>query len=167
MPILTLISNPCVIILCTLILLWIITVYNNFRVSNNIMTGFWEADKSFLTESGLESLTIYFGKNKGLLGARDGYILIKKDSDVIINEPVVIKISKKYNSTHNYKTCMGCDTYKEFDIQFKDIKSENFPEKQSMKIYPTTGKIILYIKDTVYAVLYKNSVLSELSITKN
>jgi hypothetical protein len=151
-----------IIFVIIIVIIWINTLYNNFNTANNILTGFWEADSSFLSDSGLESLSIYFGEKKRD-GSRSGYVLIKKDCDMLVNDPTKINITEKWKSSCDYKS-VNNNAYKNLDIEFKNINNPNFPSIQSMKFYPTVGKIILYKKDIIYAVLYKNSVLSELSI---
>jgi hypothetical protein len=128
------------------------------RISNQLLTGFWEADKSFCNESGLSMFSIYMG-DSDFRGARPCYVLAVQDDDtIILNEPTTITFSKSWSGilSQNLNPV-------EYNISFSDIKSEFFPPQQQMSYYVTTSKIILYKKDVVFAVLYKNPVLSELN----
>jgi hypothetical protein len=127
------------------------------RISNQLLTGFWEADKNFCKESGLSMFSVYMG-NANFSGVRPCYILAIQDDDtIILNEPTTITFTKSWGGMLS----QNLDPI-EYNISFADIKSEFFPQQQQMSYYATTSKIILYKKDTVFAVLYKNPVLSEL-----
>jgi hypothetical protein len=132
------------------------------RISNQMITGFWEADKSFCNESGLSMFSIYMGK-QDYSGVRPCYVLAIQDDDtIILNEPTTITLSKPWSGILS----QTLDPI-EYNVSFADIKSEFFPRDQQMSYYVATNKIILYKKDTVFAVLYKNPVLSEISKIKN
>jgi hypothetical protein len=128
------------------------------RISNQMLTGFWEADKSFCREAGLSMFSIYMG-DSDFSGVRPCYVLAVQDDDtIILNEPTTISLSKPWFGIFSY----SLDPI-EYNIAFTDIKSEFFPDVQQMSYYVMSNKIILYKKDTVFAVLYKNPVLSELN----
>jgi hypothetical protein len=132
------------------------------RFSNQMLHGFWEADKSFCNESGLSMFSIYIGA-QDYSCVRPCYILAIQDDDtIILNEPTTITLSKPWSSILS----QTLDPI-EYNVSFADIKSEFFPQHQQMSYYVATNKIILYKKDTVFAVLYKNPVLSEISKIKD
>jgi hypothetical protein len=132
------------------------------RISNQMMTGFWEADKSFCNESGLSMFSIYMG-DQDYSGVRPCYVLAIQDDDtIILNEPTTITISKPWSGILS----QNLDPI-EYNVSFADIKSEFFPRDQQMSYYVTSNKITLYKKDTVFAVLYKNPVLSEINKIKD
>jgi hypothetical protein len=149
-----------IIIIIILCLYQIYGIATN-QLSNKLLTGFWEADKSFCDESGLSMFSIYMG-DSDFYGVRSCYILAIQDDDIIIlNEPTTITFSTPWCNllSHNLDPV-------EYNVSFADVKSEFFPQQQQMSYYVTTSKIILYKKDMVFAVLYKNPVLSELSNIK-
>jgi hypothetical protein len=131
------------------------------RISDQLLTGFWEADKSFCDESGLSMFSIYIGDSENSC-TRTCYVLAIQDDDtIILNEPSTITYFKPWSGLLS----SNLDPI-EYNVSFSDIKSEFFPSHQKMSYYVTTSKIILYKKDIVFAVLYKNPVLSELNKIK-
>jgi hypothetical protein len=132
------------------------------QISNQMMTGFWEADKSFCNESGLSMFSIYIGE-QDYRDVRPCYVLAIQDDDtIILNEPTTIILSKPWSGilSHNLDPI-------EYNVSFADIKSDFFPRDQQMSYYVATNKLILYKKDTVFAVLYKNPILSEINKIKD
>lgn len=147
-----------IIILCS----YQIYGFSMNQISNQMITGFWEADKSFCNESGLSMFSIYIGE-RDYRGGRPCYVLAIQDDDtIILNEPTTITLSKPWLGilSHNLDPI-------EYNVSFADVKSEFFPRDQQMSYYVATNKIILYKKDTVFAVLYKNPVLSEINKIKD
>lgn len=134
-------------------------------ITNQMLTGFWEADKSFSREAGLSVFSFYLG-DPDVYGHRPCYILVVDDEETIImNEPTTGALSQQWGSLQNWNIFNDLNP-KEYDLKFKKLESDFFPSTMCLSYYPTTGKIILYNKETVYAVLYKNPVLSEISVIK-
>ena len=132
------------------------------KIFDQLVSGFYESDQSFLQESGVDLFCIYID-NEVLNGYRSCYVLAKKDNDIIINEPTSIKLTQK---TTDYNV----DKPKCFAVKFLDITDEIieiFPKNQTMKYYPLTGKIILMNRDEVTFVGYKNGINTEMKSVIN
>ncbi len=88
-----------------------------------------------------------------------------KDGEFIINDPVTIKITMHYCHWGNWTS--NPTSSKKFTIEFDGINNideieEVFPSIQTLEYYPIFGKIVLYNNDTITAILYKNSINSEI-----
>jgi hypothetical protein len=126
------------------------------HIFNQLVSGFYESDLSFLQE--LDLFCIYID-NEISNGYRSCYVLAKKNNDIIINEPTTVKLTQRKS--------LSCDVNapRHFDIEFRDLSDEItdiFPIHQIMKYYPMTGKIILYNQDEVTFVGYKHGMNTEM-----
>lgn len=132
-------------------------------IFDQLVSGFYESDISFLQETELDLFCIYID-NEISNGYRSCYILAKKNNDIIINEPTTIKLTQKKS--------LSCDINapRQFNIEFRDLSEEIvdiFPMFQTMKYYPMTGKIILYKHDEVTFVGYKHGMNTEMKSVIN
>ena len=53
-----------------------------------------------------------------------------------------------------------------FILRFKKLESDILPSIMKMRFYPQNGKILLLDHDKIYAMFFKNPVLSELDRIK-
>lgn len=105
-----------------------------------------------MAEAGLSNLMLY-------LDNKTGHIFLQKSGgEIMLNDTfdwsITSNMSQNLNADINQKRI--------FTIYFKEIESDDFPTKQTLEFYPAVGKIILRQKNTVFAVLYKDSVASEI-----
>ena len=145
-----------------ILLIWSSNMSYQSYVINNMIGGFWDADTSFCEESGLDMFCIYFD-NETSFGERACYILAKNGNDIVINEPTTSNISMQWGKLNNWSSDLKSPKF--INIKFKDLSDEckeDFPEHQQMRFYPLSNKIVLFYDDTITAVLYKNTVTSEL-----
>lgn len=128
--------------------------YSRIKTSNSqftcLLNGFWRSPKTFLIESGTELISLYVDTN-----LKDGWIIIKKKDGFILNDPVEIELNEVNVPDKNNKRVV------KYDVFFKGIDSPDFPSKQSMLYYPDCQKIILYYKNRIYSVFYKDCELTE------
>jgi hypothetical protein len=146
--------NSAIYILVILAVVWFLYI----NQISNLLDGFWEADKDFCNECDLDMFCVYFG-NKDFWGKRGGYVFASKQNNIKLNEPVTMTITPEYLVS---PLITGVKTY---DVIFKGISEdvvEVFPARQKIKLYPACGKLILYYKNTITAVLYKNCANSEI-----
>ena len=129
------------------------------RQSSDIdgLQGFWETDKSFNEESGIKFCSMYIGKptlsNICKTPTYPAYVLmLEDDSTILINEPIRIKISPAFFANGDERT-INMTLSMESDLWASDMTA---------RYYPITEKLVLSDNDTIYAVLFKNSVLSEM-----
>lgn len=147
----------------SIIVVLIILLLYSSSVSNcqRLIGGVYEADSTFCEESGLDAFCIYFDDDVDWAGNRGCYILAKKDDEVLINEPVLARISSA--SILNNWTSITNPKY--YNINFKNLSEdcqEIFPARQCIRFYPDIGKMVLYYDDTISAVVYKNPIHTEL-----
>jgi hypothetical protein len=109
------------------------------------------APDAFLQEAGLDSLLLY-------IGPRGSYILATRDDGVLMNDAIDVHTSLQW-ATCNLSSGIDKRTYA---ARFEGINYDFFPSDQDMSLYPCAGKLVLAKKGVVYAVLYRNSELSDL-----
>lgn len=147
------------IVLITILLLVIIYIsINQSKLYDKLINGFYEADTSFCEESGIDTFYLYLDNDINLLGERSCYILASKDNEIIINEPIVAKLKQQWSFWSDVNI-------RYFDVEFKDLSDDVidiFPTIQTIRFYPVIGKMVIYSKDTVTAVLYKSGINTEL-----
>jgi hypothetical protein len=119
------------------------------------LNGFWETPPEFNNESGLSLCTLYIGEHQSV-GGQPIYILMVEDDEdtLLINEPAVMNVSGWPIKSQD------CYTY---SITLSELETDLWPTQMTMRHYPDTSKIILSAGDNIYAVFYKNPVLSELN----
>jgi hypothetical protein len=151
-----------VIVFFILALILIFSQHQSY-LFNNLLAGFWESDKSFCEESGLDMFCLYFDEDYNMSGGRACYVLASQNNEVILNEPTVAEISLQIFRIENWT--FGVKSPKYFNINFQNISDdaeEIFPKTQQMRFYPVCNKIVLFYDDTITAVLYKNPINTEL-----
>jgi hypothetical protein len=152
-----------------IIILIVILVFYNYSLCDNyhcLLSGFWEADRTFCEESGLDLFSMYIDDDYDFMGNRACYILASHNNTVVLNEPTNTCISLHSTNINNW---CGIKAPKYFSIEFENISEEAeeiFPKKQSLRFYPICNKIVLYFNTTITAVLYKNPVNSEMKFIK-
>lgn len=139
-------------IILIIILIWYLPIFQTNKISQELLHGFYIGDSSFIAEAGLSNLMLY-------LDNKTGHIFLQKSGgEIMLNDTfdwnISSDISQNLNADINEKRI--------FTIYFKEIESDAFPTKQTLEFYPAVGKIILRQKNTVFAVLYKDSVASEI-----
>ena len=153
-----------ILFILIIIIFYLVTRLNVF---NKLINGFYEADISFCEESGVDAFCIYFDEDVSFSGSRACYILVKKNDNIIINEPTTAKLTLKWTELSNWSSDT---TVKYFNVEFDDISDdidEVFPRNQTIRFYPNFGKIVLFKDDIITACLYKNGINSELKSLKN
>jgi hypothetical protein len=149
--------NIYVVLIILLILIIFYQYISRNTIYDELINGVYQADESFCEESGIELFTIYIDED-GIGGSeRSGYILASTADSILINEPVIIKLSRNWNFGD-----MDEIIYDTEFIGLSDEVTEFFPNIQSIKFYPKIGKIILHYDNTVTAVLYKHAINTEL-----
>lgn len=144
--------------LLVVVLILIFIVYNlynrHYKIKQSpftcLLNGFWRAPKTFLIESGTELISLYIDNN-----LCDGWIIIKKEDGFILNDPITMELKEipVFNK--------GDKRIVKYDVHLKGIESSDFPCDQSILYYPDCNKIILYNKNRIYAVMYKDCELTE------
>jgi len=149
-------------LICIAIVIIIVVIYSSYKygcscTENNQLQGFWETNSEFNKEAGLQTFTMYIGDYNN--GEYATYFLMVEDNPeqtILINEPSNFTMSSIYSDG-------DC---REFNIRLKDLETEMLPREMSVKYYPNTCKLVLYRYEKVYAVFFKNPVLSEMERIK-
>lgn len=149
-------NNYQIVILISIMLVYVFILWNNSKVYDEILTGFWKCSADFLKDADLSSFLLYLAP-PNWKGIRPCYILAERGSELIINEPASLTLHQSWSMDNlmigfNTRTYTAC---------FHDLETDDFPSVQSLVLFPKTGKIILSKGDTVYAILYKDSILTE------
>ncbi len=146
------------------ILALVLYFYYNYcenALHQSLLSGFWEANREFCDEAGLDVFCMFLSENYSYSNVRSCYVLAQKDGDFVINEPCDVQINPiRYR---------GLNAASDFAIKFKGMSgaSDVFPADQTMKFYPICGKFVLYNGDTITAAMYKNAYRTELNFIKN
>lgn len=152
--------------LILVVVIVIILIFSSYRCGHsqaetNLLPGFWESDNSFNKESGLSIFTLYIGDKCD--GKYPAYLLMVEagdDQTLLINEPTSFTLSEPYMNMFSRADC------KEMFLRFNNLETELMPSVLTMKFYPQTSKIVLADHKKIYAVFYKNPVLSEMERIK-
>jgi hypothetical protein len=129
------------------------------NIYDKLIGGFYEADDSFCKESGIDMFCMYI-EDSTTSDERSGYILASKDNEMILNEPIMIKLVRHMTGNTEELIYYSADF-----IGLSDDVIDTFPNYQTIKFFPNIGKIIIYYDETITAILYKNSINTELKYT--
>ena len=151
------------IILVVLSIILIFITYQIGRTSGDMsmLQGFWESNSEFNKEAGLDTFTFYIGDKCS--NNYPSYLLMIEsgaEQTILINEPTTFTINDSFMN-FSYDDC------REFKIKFNNLETQLLPSVLTMKFYPHTCKIVLYNHKKIYAVFFKNLVLSEMERIKN
>lgn len=149
-------SRTITVLVIMLLVYYAAISWNNSRIYDDILTGFWQCSADFLRDSGLSSFLLYLAPPKWN-GVRPCYILAECGSDLVINEPASVSLTQTWGA-ENWSLGFGSRTYAAI---FTDLETQEFPHTQTLVLHPKSGKIILSKDDTVYAVMYKDCASTE------
>jgi len=147
--------NYYIVIIVILLILLIFSYASKGYIYDKLLSGFYNADTDFCDEAGLDMFCLYINNDIDKSGRRSGYVLMKSDDNILLNEPTSIKLTR--NIQFFNKNIIH------YNIEFEDINNEDvFPRVQLLKFYPMSGKLILSCDDTIYGVFYKSGQDSEI-----
>lgn len=140
----------------------LIFIIGSYRYGQNVsqmemLHGFWEANSEFNKEAGLQMFTFYIGKKCD--NKYQAYLLMVEsgdDQNLLMNEPVSFKLLESYMDIISNSDC------REMILKFSDLETTLIPNILTMRFYPKTSKIVLSDNKKIYAVFFKNPVLSEM-----
>jgi hypothetical protein len=130
-------------------------------IESSYLQGFWETNSEFNSEAGLQLFSMYIGEPSG--AEYPSYILMIEEGDdqtILINEPLVFNLSESILNKFSYGGC------REYKMTLKNLETQMLPHVLKMRYYPSTCKIVLSDHKQVYAVFFKNPVISELEQIK-
>lgn len=124
--------------------LFLVAVILIFFIMTNStpIEGFWVASSEYCEKAEIDNFVILF-KECDVWGVCASYILLVRDGEVIINEPCVVKISRRLSLTESYK------------IKFADLDVEGFPDTLIMRF--SKGKMMLFEDDVLYGEFFMDS----------
>jgi len=145
-----------VILLIILLLLWYISSVKE-GLGHDILTGYWEANDDFLEKNNISKFAMAIGPEEN--SKRTVYLVVQDlDGKTLINGTNAMVLKSKWSnlsSTRGLKYNVALDT-----------ETSIIPQKLDMIYDISSGFISLYDKDTIYAELYKNNMLSDLDTDK-
>jgi hypothetical protein len=136
-------------------------IFKHIQIYDKLINGFYESDDSFCSEAGIDMFCLYIDDDVDSDGNRASYILMNSNENLIINEPTIAKIVPKWEDMWFSDPNLP----KLYSIEFKDLSTECadiFPANQTLRFYPTIGKIVLFDDDIITGVFYKNGIQTEL-----
>lgn len=146
----------------SLVIIIIIFIFGSYRYGQNasqmeMLHGFWETNSEFNKEAGLQMFTFYIGKKYN--NKYQAYLLMVESGDdqkLLINEPISFKILESYMDIFSNSEC------REMILRFHNLETSLIPNVLKIRFYPHTSKIVLSDDKKIYAVFFKNPVLSEM-----
>lgn len=139
------------IVLVIVLFAVVIMTVQSRMIESTMLTGLWAGSPDFCASSGLTAFILKLDDLDLTAGTRSGYILAVNDSDVILNHLVNISFSGL--------SVVPNMTERNYDIEIDwlgEDEPEFFPSRQQLTYYPQFGKIVMYVDDEVYAILYKD-----------
>lgn len=125
--------------------------------------GFYKSDADFCQSAELKSMHFYLNESDSTFGhTYPGYLLMEANQGIIVNEPVKVKITERWDKPKNWVPFNGVSFTKYYTLTFVDIQSEVLPKQLYMDYDIKTGKIQLYDKEKLWARLYKDNQITEL-----
>jgi hypothetical protein len=149
-----------ILVVLSIILIFIAYQIGKTRGEMSMLQGFWESNPEFNKEAGLDTFTFYIGDKCN--NKYPSYLLMIESGNeqtILINEPTTFILEETFmNFSYDYR---------EFKLKFNNLETSLLPSVLTMKFYPHTCKIVLYDHKKIYAVFFKNLVLSEMERIKN
>lgn len=139
------------IVLVIVLFAVVIMTVQSRMIESTMLTGIWSGSPDFCTTSNLTAFILKLDDLDLTSGVRSGYLLAANDNDIILNHPI--------NMSFSGLSIMPNMTERNYDIEIDwlDEKAPDFfPSQQQLTYYPQFGKIVMYVDDEVYAVLYKD-----------
>jgi hypothetical protein len=149
-----------ILVVLSIILIFMAYQIGRTRGDMSMLQGFWESNSEFNKEAGLDTFTFYIGDKYS--NKYPSYLLMVEsgaEQTILINEPTTFTLNESFMNFSN--------DYREFKIKFNNLETQLLPSTLTMKFYPHTSKIVLYDQKKIYAVFFKNLVLSEMERIKN
>ncbi len=142
----------CIIILIILVLWYMYSIKDGF--SDNILTGFWVANDSFLQKNNISNFNMAIGPRDG--DKRTVYIVMQDlNGNTIANENNTMTLKSTWSSSSP-----SCKKIKY--TMTLDNATTVMPQSLQMIYDVTSGFITLYDDKIIYAELYKNNMLSDM-----
>ena len=148
------------IILVLILSVFVVLIGCNRYVETNFMKGFWKGGPDFCREAELDMCLIYIGDSTMWSSKRSGYILMKNEEGLIINNPVEFIF---YGGTSIKPGTTACREYTVKINWLDEEEPEFFPSEQELYYYPELGKIVLVANDETTAVVYKDNITTDVS----
>ena len=147
-------------IICVIVILYLIYKINKYkRNEKNLLCGFWSGDLEYYEDANLSNFILYLGEP--VKNVYSGYIVIVDNEDnIILNSSCSLKLIKVSDNKNTFDPY-----YYKITFTFDDEINMNFdfPLEQNLRYYPICHKLVFYKNDTIYAVLFKNLIETDLS----
>ena len=130
------------------------------------LSGFYETTNDFNKESGLSIFSLYISEISKFCYIQNklsysGYLLMMdSNNNISINEKVEFCLYS--HMKHNINDLISINRNMKFTIIFNNLETDLIPRIMLVDFYPITNKLVFYKDDKIYAVFFKNPVLSEL-----
>jgi hypothetical protein len=143
-----------------LIVIIIILIFYSRILEYKQLTGFWKASNDYCKSANLELFLIYFSPG---YYKRNVYILIKSEDGVIVNDMAEIDLIPSITTIFN--PIINKEFKYNINIKWineNEIDNEDFPSEQELILYPYDNKLILNNDDKIFAILYKDNIMSDI-----
>ena len=144
-----------------IVLAIVLLFYQARSFEDDLLKGFWLAPPEFCHEAGVDKFMLYLSDNMSYTGnRRKGHMLMFGDGQLLIDSQITINLGTYVT----FKPSIVHDKKYKAHIDWDDTEhdEEDFPSDINVVYYPRHGKLVFYEDDTVYAIFYKDAVLSSM-----
>jgi hypothetical protein len=131
-----------VVVVLIIIFVFILYATNNAKLYNNNIAGFYEGCDDFMEKSELNEIYFYLAPSL----KSGSMVMINSDNETVENTTFKIDISKKRYVSYSAQHAI-------FDCK---IHNTVLPTNLKISFSFETGKMIIYDKDKIYAILIKD-----------
>ena len=148
-----------ILIITIIIIIFIVPSITINNLHKKSISGLWEVDSSFATESEVDRFIIYFEPEKENIC----WILITKEDKILVNHITKFKSNSNWLSYNKWYSTFDKNT--DFNIEFNDLPKnllDTFPIKQKLRFNPKLGRLSLINDEKICFIGYKNFQISNL-----
>lgn len=143
------------ITIITIIIIYLLCISYKFYLYNSYLSGIWNADNEFCIKSDVDDMLCYFNTDDKKVN-----LIINKNSNIIENTEFEFEYEIKL-SLNNFNIN---NNNIEYDIELIPTNSNSMLNhiNYTLVVSIPNGKIVLYHGDTIYAILFKDVINSNL-----
>jgi len=144
------------------IIIIILFIWYNRYIEDKLLKGFWVGSPDFLQSAELKSFLLFISDKHLLSNKRYGYIVVINKEGIIINNPVELTF---VNNSLKPGLCLQSKYH--LHIKWLDTSGNPyekfFPSHQIVYYYPEYGKLVFMSHNQVYAILFKDHLMGDIT----
>lgn len=143
------------LVVISIIIIYLLCLSYKFYLYNSYLTGIWNADNEFCIKSDISDMLCYFNTDDKKVN-----LIINKDTEIIENT--------EFNMDHEIKLSLNNFNINnnniEYNVELVAAKGDTMLNHNNYTLVVSipNSKMVLYHGDTIYAILYKDVINSNL-----